>query len=65
MSTPTRRIRSPCCAPAVSGHAAAPPSRVMNSRRLMRLPRTKDHVDKTEHSTNGTCGAVARGKRPG
>ena len=26
-----RRIRSPCCARATSGQAAAPPSRVMNS----------------------------------
>src|SRR5207253_3817985 len=35
-SAPTRRIRSPCCARAASGHAtAAPPSSVMNSRRLM------------------------------
>src|SRR2546429_9524948 len=30
-----RRIRSPCCAPAPSGHAAEPPSSVMNWRRLM------------------------------
>jgi hypothetical protein len=31
MSTPMRRIRSPCCAQAASGHdaAAAPPSRAM------------------------------------
>ena len=36
MSTPMRRIRSACCARAASGHAAAaPPSSVMNSRRLM------------------------------
>ena len=36
MSTPMRRIRSRCCARAASGHAAAaPPSSVMNSRRLM------------------------------
>ena len=27
-----RRIRSGCCARAASGHAAAPPSSVMNSR---------------------------------
>ena len=33
---PMRRIRSDCCARAASGHAdAAPPSSVMNSRRLM------------------------------
>ena len=36
MSTPMRRICSRCCARAASGHAAAaPPSSVMNSRRLM------------------------------
>ena len=35
MSTPMRRIRSPCCARATIGHAAAPPRSVMNSRRLM------------------------------
>jgi hypothetical protein len=33
--TPIRRTRSPCCARAASGHAAAaPPSSVMNSRRF-------------------------------
>ena len=42
-STPMRRIRSPCCARAASGHAAAaPPRSVMNSRRCM-CPR-KDHA---------------------
>src|SRR6516225_5961350 len=36
ISTPMRRIRSPCCARAASGHAAAaPPSSVMKSRRLL------------------------------
>jgi hypothetical protein len=45
MSSPTRRIRSPCCARAASGHAtAAPPSSVMNARRFAngrtRLART-------------------------
>jgi hypothetical protein len=33
-STPMRRIRSPCCARAASGHAAAPPRSVMNTRRV-------------------------------
>jgi hypothetical protein len=33
MSTPMRRIRSGCCARAATGHAAAPPSVTMNSRR--------------------------------
>src|SRR5262245_5639901 len=35
MSTPTRRVRSPCCPRAVSGHAAAPPSSVINWRLRM------------------------------
>ena len=38
MSTPMRRTRSPCCARAASGHAAAVPRDVMNSRRLIGLP---------------------------
>ena len=36
---PMRCIRSGCCAHAVSGRAAAPPSSVMNSRHLTRSPR--------------------------
>src|SRR5262245_12958919 len=35
ISTPMRRIRSPCCARAANGHAAAPPSSVMKSRRFI------------------------------
>jgi hypothetical protein len=39
ISTPMRLIRSDCCARAASGHAtAAPPSRVMNARRLIQSP---------------------------
>ena len=40
VSTPTRRIRSACCPRATTGHAAAPASPAMNSRRFMagRLP---------------------------
>jgi hypothetical protein len=34
ISTPMRRVRSGCCAHAARGHVAAPPSSVMNSRRL-------------------------------
>src|SRR5262245_28122843 len=34
ISTPIRRIRSPCRARAVNGNATAPPMSVMNSRRL-------------------------------
>src|SRR6516165_9555948 len=44
MSTPTRRIRSPCCARAAIGHAAAPPSSVINSRRLIVAPRGSNHA---------------------
>ena len=37
-----RRIRSPCCARAASGHAAAaPPRSVMNSRRRIVAPELK------------------------
>jgi acetate kinase len=36
VSTPMRRIRSPCCARTAIGQAAAaPPSSVMKSRRLL------------------------------
>jgi hypothetical protein len=39
VSTPIRRIRSPCCARAARGHVAVTPHRsVMNSRRLIGLP---------------------------
>jgi hypothetical protein len=34
ITTPMRRMRSVCCARAASGHAAAPPSSVMNERRF-------------------------------
>ena len=37
-----RRIRSACCARAASGHTAAPPSSVMNSRRLIASPEAQD-----------------------
>ena len=38
-----RRTRSPCCARAAAGHAAAaPPRNVMNSRRLIASPEAKD-----------------------
>src|SRR5581483_9735944 len=35
MSMPMRRKRSACCAAATNGQTAAPPSKLMNSRRLM------------------------------
>jgi Transposase IS116/IS110/IS902 family len=39
VTMPTSRTRSAHCARAAIGHAAAPPMRVMNSRRLMEIPR--------------------------
>jgi hypothetical protein len=48
MSIPMRRIASDCCARAASGHAAAPPSSVMNSRRLIgSLPPAKGQITNT------------------
>src|SRR5262245_57572878 len=35
MSTPIRRMGPLCCAPAASGHATAPPTSPINSRRFM------------------------------
>src|SRR5262249_6594463 len=39
-----RRMRSPCCACAASGHAVAPPSTVMNVRLLTRSPRRRGNL---------------------
>jgi hypothetical protein len=39
-----RRTRSPCCARAASGHAAALPSSVMNSRRFIASLCIQDHA---------------------
>src|SRR5205814_3114067 len=62
ISTPIRRIRSVCCAPAVTGHATEPPRSVMNSRRLkrfirMRLPgsRAPRILPKIAHRGSGLC----------
>src|SRR5262249_19482474 len=41
ISTPPRRIRSGCCARAVSGQVAAALPSIMNSRRLIRSPRRR------------------------
>ena len=40
----------PCCACAPSGHAAAPPSSVMNSRRFIMLPSGQG----SQHAVLGT-----------
>src|SRR5262249_42719475 len=60
ISTPTRRIRD-CCARAISGHAvAAPPSSVMNSRRLMSniegpLTASRRHRSDCHRHSSGRC----------
>ena len=41
------RTRSPCCARVSTGQATAPPSRVMNVRRLIAAPEAQ-----TEHRSN-------------
>src|SRR5262245_49637948 len=59
MSTPMRRIRSPCCARAASGHAAAaPPRNVMNARRF--IPAIIRSPHRTRHSPNGRYGILDR-----
>ena len=39
-----RRVRSGCCARAASGHVATPPISVMNSRRLILVPRPQKSI---------------------
>src|SRR6516162_348105 len=51
LSTPMRRTRLPCCARTASGHAAAPPRSVMNSRRFIRSPR-RARRKRASHSRN-------------
>jgi hypothetical protein len=41
ISTPISRTFSDCCARAAIGHAAAPPSSVMNARRCMSSPKVR------------------------
>ena len=46
-----------CCARAASGHAAAaPPSSVMNSRRIIRLPRRRERAKLVEFQPDRFCG---------
>jgi hypothetical protein len=54
---PMRGIFAPCCARAASGHATAPPSSVMNSRRLnwsncIRSPPARAELQDIELSAN-------------
>jgi hypothetical protein len=44
-------IRSPCCARAASGHAAALPSSMMNSRRLIQPPGLRTSLGQEETTT--------------
>ena len=46
MSTPTRRIRSLCCARAASGHATAPPLDTWRQHSLFVLFRDGDYADR-------------------
>ena len=50
MSTPMRRTRSACCPCAANGHAAMPPSSVMNSRRFS-SGRDADFIARPPHRT--------------
>src|SRR5262249_7379542 len=56
ISTPMRRTRSLCCARAASGHVAAAPRIVMNSRRLIAAPEVREH-------RSNACVSSERGKR--
>src|SRR5262245_952492 len=54
---PMRRIRSRCCARAASGHAAAPPRRLMNARRFnwsksIRTPLARAELQDIELAAN-------------
>jgi integrase len=66
MSTPTRGNRSPCCARAAIGHAAAaPPKSVMNSRRLMFAPTLgRRHLTGLNEYPIGTGGGFVARVRP-
>jgi hypothetical protein len=59
MSTPIRRTPPYCCARAVSGHAAAPPSPTMNSRRRIGYasePLCRQHSTETTSAASGLRG---------
>ena len=67
ISTPMRRIRSACCARATNGQAAAaPPSSVMNSRRLIRSPRRRGRAAWVQLAgpEPGPRSAISRSDRP-
>ena len=58
IKTPIRRTRCACCARAASGHAVAPPSNPMNSRRLTRAPSfrmTRPDYQMISHRASGEC----------
>jgi hypothetical protein len=59
VSTPIRRIPLGCCARAASGHAAAPPSSVMKSRRLMGLPQGQGSRTKYSRCWSGSVARIA------
>jgi len=49
-----------CCACAANGHAAAPPNRPINARRLIDCPAAQDATVKSYQMSNGRKGAVRR-----
>ena len=48
-----RRTRSPCCARVTTGHTTAPPSRVMNARRLIASPEAQTGHRSNSHAYSG------------
>ena len=64
VSTPLRRIRSPCCAHAARGHeAAAPPSAASNSRRPMVTVIRPSHARCVRERYHTTSGQSCRSRR--
>ena len=61
MSTPIRRIRSPCCARAATGHAAAaPPMSLMNSRRRIAIVLEEGRQSSQPGHQNRICDGKGR-----
>jgi hypothetical protein len=58
----TPGIRSPYCGRAASGHAAAPPSSVMNSRRLIRVLTVSLRLFGAMTLRSRSCGVLSFGK---
>ena len=59
-----RRTRSACCERTASGHAAAPPSSVINLRRSLRVPPCFRRKDNTPRYGRRRCAAGFRSGNP-